>query len=297
MKPLNLTHLNGLRAVEAVARLGSLRAAAAELGVTVGAVSQQIARTEAALRQPLFLRSVEGMTPTAKGEDIVPLLRAGFAQIAAAVARIDPARENVLTVSVAPILASRWLVWALPDFTGSHPDIRLRIDASTALVDPNLSDVDLCIRVGRGDWPGVRAERLFTHRAGPVCHPDLARRITRPEDLAQVPIIREPHPMFSWDVWLGPLGLSSEILGAGPEFSDSSLCLDAAISGAGVFLAFEVVAAEALARGSLVTLPPGQVETGMAYWLVSAKDRAPTAAHTAFRRWLKARLARESFAR
>lgn len=295
MHPLNRIHLNGLRAVEAVARLGSLRAAAEELGVTAGAVSQQIARTEAALQQTLFRRHATGMELTPKGLEVAPLLRAAFAQLTAAVARASPERANTLTISVSPILASRWLIWRLPEFTAAHPGIRVRLDAETALVDPNLSDVDLCIRVGPGNYPGVRAERLFSQRAVPVAAPALAAAIAAPADLARVPIIREPRPMFGWEVWLGPLGLSPQILGEGPVFSDASLCLDAAISGAGVFLAFEVVAADALARGRLVALPPGAVDTGNSYWIVTAADRAPSPAQAAFRRWLKAALADSGF--
>jgi len=296
MLPLNRIHLNGLRAVEAVARLGSLRAAAQELGVSIGAVSQQVSRTEAALGQPLFQRLPGGMELTAKGAEIAPLLRGGFAQLAAAVARADPGRGNLLTISVAPILASRWLIWQLPDFQAAHPGVKVRLDADTALVDPGRSDVDVCIRVGRGGYAGVRAERLFPQRAVPVCAPALAARIQTPADLAHVPIIREPRPMFGWEIWLAPLGLSPDMLGDGPEFSDASLCLDAAISGAGVFLAFEVVAEHALARGNLVALAPGMVETGLSYWLITAEDRSLSPAEQSFRRWLKARLAASGFA-
>jgi len=295
MLPLNRIPLNGLRAVETVARLGSLRAAAAELGVTIGAVSQQVSRTEAALGQHLFLRKADGMELTAKGAEIAPLLRGGFAQLATAVARADPERDNVLTISVPPILASRWLIWQLPDFQAAHPEVKVRLDADAALVDPNSSDVDICIRVGRGGYADLRAEHLFPQRAVPVCAPALAARIREPADLAHVPIIREPRPMFGWEVWLKPLGLSPDMLGDGPEFSDASLCLDSAISGGGVFLAFEVVANHALARGTLVALPPGMVMTGLSYWLVTAQNRSPSAAEQSFRRWLKARLATSGF--
>ncbi|WP_126978440.1 LysR substrate-binding domain-containing protein [Frigidibacter oleivorans] len=295
MQPLNRLHLSGLRAVEAVARLGSLRAAAAELGVTPGAVSQQVARTEAALGRALFLRQPEGMQLTEAGAEVAPLLRAGFGQIAAAVARLDPGRGDLLTVSVAPILASRWLIWRLPGFQRAHPEVKVRIEADVALADPDRSDVDLCIRVGRGPYPGLRAEPLFRQRVAAVCAPDLAARFAGPADLARLPVIREPAPMFGWEVWLAPQGLADLQLGEGPVFSDASLCLDAAISGAGVFLAFEVVAADALERGTLVALPPGFVGTDLHYWLVTSGTRRPGPAARAFALWLRAELARSGF--
>lgn len=295
MQNLNRIALSGLRALEAVHRLGSLRAAAAELRVTTGAVSQQIARTETALGLAIFERRPDGMRATPRGAQICALLSGGFAQLDAAVALADPAREGRLTISVAPILASRWLIWQLPDFSAAHPEVQVRLDASTRLVDPATGDVDLCIRVGPGGWPGVRAEHLFDQRACPVCSPGLAERLRAPEDLAHLPIIREPAPMFNWDFWLAPAGLPPTILPDGPVFSDASLCLDAAVSGAGVFLAFEVLAAHALATGQLVAPLGGPRPTGLAYWLVTAPDRAPSAAQAAFRRWVKARLAAAGF--
>jgi DNA-binding transcriptional LysR family regulator len=295
MQNLNRIALTGLRAAEAVHRLGSLRAAAEELRVSVGAVSQQVARTEAGLGITLFERHPSGMRATPRGREICALLSTGFSQLDAAVALADPARARRLTISVAPILASRWLIWQLPDFSAAHPDIQVRIDAGTRLVDPATSDVDLAIRVGPGGWPGLRAERLFDQRACPVCSPALAARIRRPADLAHVPIIREPSPMFDWEFWLTPLGLGAEMLGDGPVFSDASLCLDAAVSGAGVFLAFEVLAAHALETGQLVAPLGPPRPTGLAYWLVTAPDRAPSPAQAAFRRWLKARLAAAGF--
>jgi LysR family glycine cleavage system transcriptional activator len=297
MPHLNAIPLGSLRAVEVVARNGSLRAAADELGVTPGAVSQQVARAEAALGRALFTRHVTGMSLTEFGAEVAPLLQSGFAQLAEAVRRAAPRRDDSLTISVAPIFASRWLIWELPDFHASAPGIRVRLDSEVGLVDPGRSDVDVSLRVGRGDYPGVRAERLFPHRAMAVCTPDLAARIRSPADLAHVPVIRESRSMFGWDIWLRPLGLTIDNLGDGPVFSDASLCLDAAISGAGVFMAFEVVAHHALRHGQLVALPPGEIETGLAYWLITAENRSPGPALTAFRRWLKARLVASGFAR
>lgn len=293
MRNLTRVHLSGLRAVEAAGRLGGLRAAAEELGVTVGAVSQQILKTEEQLGRPLFERRPRGLEPTPFGAAVCERLTAGFAEISAAVALADRRREDVLTVSVAPVLASKWLVWRLDRFTKAHPEIRVRIDASLALVDLAGSDVDVCVRVGRGDWLGVRAERLIDQLVFPVCAPALAARLERPADLARVPVLRETQGMFSWDVWLGPNGLSADALGEGPVYSDASLCLDAAIAGQGVFLAWETLAADALAFGRLVAPFPDRYPTGISYWFVTPRTGAPSRAVRAFKDWLAAEL-RES---
>ncbi|MCR8724316.1 LysR substrate-binding domain-containing protein [Frigidibacter sp. ROC022] len=292
MESLNSLPLNALRAVAAVAREGSLSGAARALNVTPGAVSQQVARAEASLALRLFDRRPDGMVPTPMGAEVCKLLASGFDQIATAVTRARDSHDRVLTISVAPIFAARWLIWRLPAFNRQHPDIRVRLDNQLALVDPNNSDVDFAIRIGRGVYPGATVEHLLTQYVIPVCAASVAERLKVPADLAHVPIIREPRPQFGWEVWLGPEGLSPSILGAGPDYPDASLCFDAAMTGAGVFLSFETLCREALDRGQIIAPFPRQHPSGLSYWLVSARDRSLSEPQRAFRRWLKAEIAR-----
>ena len=289
--PLNRIPLQSLRAVEAVARLGSLRAAAEDMGVTPGAVSQQVIRAERILGRPLFDRTPAGMVPAAAAAEALSLLRRGFADLAAAVARAAPDRDESLTVSVAPILAARWLIWRLPRFRAAHPGIRVRIDAELGLVDPGWGEVDLCVRVGRGNWPDVRAEKLAPQVIFPVCAPEMARLIADHADLARVPIIRETKANFGWEDWLGPEGRPEVVPGDGPLFSDAQLCLDAAISGEGVFLSFESLAADPLARGVLAEPFRGRHATGNAYWLVAPAEGPVRRPVRAFSDWLRAEFA------
>lgn len=288
--PLNRVPLQSLRAVEAVARLGSLRAAAEDLGVTPGAVSQQVIRAEQVLGRALFDRLPSGMVPSGPSAEVLQLLRRGFADLSAAVARAAPQGEDCLTVSVAPILASRWLIWRLPRFRAAHPTIRVRIDADLALVDPG-TEVDLCVRVGRGHWPGVRAEQLARQVIFPVCSPEMAERLRDHADLARVPIIRETRANFGWEDWLGPEGRLDVVPGDGPLFSDAQLCLDAAISGEGVFLAFESLAADPLALGRLAEPFRGRHATPNAYWIVTPADGSLRRPVRAFTDWLRAEFA------
>lgn len=291
MDSLRRTHLNGLRAVEAVARLGSLSAAAAELDVSPGAISQQVARCEASLGRTLFDRRPGGMVPVAGMQDVFRRLTEGFGHLAAAVDLTQRDRSQVLTVSVAPIFAARWLIWRLPDFTRAHPDLRVRIDSSVGLVDPNVGDVDFAIRIGRGGYPGVECEWLLDQLVSPVCSAAWAEKLQSPADLAHVPIIREPRAMFGWDTWLDPEGLPHDLPGDGPEFSEASLCLDAAMAGAGVFLAFETLCRDSLDRGQIVAPFRRFHPTGLSYWLISARDRSLSGPQRQFRTWLKTVLA------
>lgn len=287
MSTLSRISLPALRAVEAVARLGSLSLAAGELGVSPGAVSQQILKAEAQLGRALFDRTPHGMVLTPLGHEVAAHLTEGFAALRRGVLVAGRSRNDAITVSVAPVFAAKWLVRRLGDFAERHPDVRVRIDASTAAVVPRTGEVDACIRVGRGDWPGVRAEEVRPQRAFPVCSPGVAATLTELSDLTGVPIIRgQSAGLFDWEVWLQPNGLSASQLAQGPVFSDASLCLDAAIAGQGVFLAMETLVEDALAMGQLVAPYPGRFPTGVSYWFVEPSDGRRSAPVTAFRAWL-----------
>lgn len=291
MKNLNRVHLSGLRAVEAVGRLGSLAAAADELGVTAGAVSQQVQRTEEALGRTLFSREAKGLRLTPLGRDICSRLTAGMTELSRAVALADRHSQDSLTISIAPIFASKWLVWKLDDFRKTDPGVRVRMDADVGLVDPNTADVDACIRVGKGGYPGVKSEWILDQEVFPLCHPRLAELLKTPADLAKVPIVRDRYAMFSWDVWLKPNGLDAAILGEGPVYSDGALCLDAAIAGQGVFLGWEPLASHALSSGQVVAPFPDRYPTGDSYWFVTAETPRANPHVSRFRDWLKTELA------
>jgi LysR family glycine cleavage system transcriptional activator len=201
MTGLNAVHLNGLRAVEAVARCGSLLKAADELGVSPSAVSQQVGRTEKQIGRTLFARTREGLAPTEFGNLFAARLAAGFRELARAVALADDSAAHTLVASVAPAFASRWLVPRLSRFYARHPELALRIDATTRLVDFSRSDVDLAIRMGDGQWPGAQAELLLALEIFPVCAPAIAKRLKTIADLAKEWAICDENSMFTWDRW------------------------------------------------------------------------------------------------
>ena len=290
MKNLNRIHLSALRAVEAVGRLGTLRTAADELGVTAGAVSQQVQNAERQLGRTLFERQPRGLKKTVLGEEVCRRLTAAMAELSAAVQLAEADREETLTISVPPVLAEKWLVKRLSRFRRKHPDIRVRLDASLSFVDPGRSDVDICIRFGHGDWPGVRAEKLLDQLVFPLCSPTLAEGLEKPEDIANHPVIYDPDAMFEWDVWLAPNGLTAEVLNEGPVLSNASLCVDGAVAGLGIFLGWEPMATDAMHAGQLVAPFPDRHPTGMAYWLVEAEHERSSTSARAFADWLRGEL-------
>ena len=289
---LNSFHLNGLRAVETVARTGSLQKAATELGVSPSAVSQQIGRTEKQLGRPIFIRTAAGLVPTEFGAIFTARLSAGFGELARAVACARDDTSNTLIISVAPAFASRWLVPRLGRFHALHPEIRLRIDASTALVDLNHSDVQAAIRMGNGTWPGTKAELLLAQEVFPVCAPALAKTLKTPADIADHPVIADESTMISWSAWFKAAGVADVALSTiGPSFSDPILGIDAAIGGQGVALAWQLLVADALADGRLVAPFGVKAASGLGYYLVTSAEGRDSRKLPAFKRWLRDEIA------
>lgn len=291
MKALNRIHLNGLRAAEAAGRLGSFPAAAAECGVTVGAISQHILKLERQMGRTLFERTGRGVVPTASGMAFLAQLSRGMAELDGAVARGLRNDPDTLTLSVAPVFAAKWLVPRLARFGRLHSQIRVRLEATTTLADLDSEDVDLAIRVGPGDWPRVEARLLLPQEVFPVAAPVLAAKLKMPEDLSRVPIVRDFHSNIPWSLWLDQFNISESSLPDGSSFTDASLCLDAAIAGQGVMLAWDTLAMDALADKRLVAPFEHRATTGLGYWLIRSRERRPTQAMRKFSDWLMAELA------
>lgn len=281
--------LNALRAIEIVGRSGHLRAAADELGVTVGAVSQHLKRAEERLGFVLFERTSQGMRPTEALAAALPHLSTGFNALIDAVALLDQGHRCLLTISVPPAFAARWLVPRLGRFTRDNPEIEIRFAASAQLVDLNHSDIDCAIRLGRGNWPGLELERLLPQPFFPVATPQWLKRLGTPADLGQVPVLQDEGTMVSWADWFAAVGEPMPIL-AGPRFSDPLLALEAALAGQGVMLGWEAVVADALASGRLVRPFEEKVFSGLFYWFVSSERTSRKRPVRIFRDWLKRQL-------
>ncbi len=293
MKNLNRFHLNGLKAVEAIGRLGSLPKAADELGVSVSAVSQQLIRTEEQIGKTIFDRTRAGLVPTPFGRSLLPGLEDGFQHLSRAVALADGADETLL-LSVAPTFASKWLVPRLGRLRAAHPDLKIRIDPSPGILDLKNSDIDLAIRLGSGNWCDGECDCLLPQRMFPVCTPAFAKRLRTPADIFSQPIICYENPMFSWDEWQAATGLGGPLPFDGPTFSDPWLGLEATISGQGIMLAWDLFVEDALADGRLVAPFPMRVPSPIAYWLVSPKNRKPTRQVQNFQHWIRAETAQEN---
>jgi len=281
-----------VRAFEACARLGSTVAAASELGVTHGAVSKQLALLEAWLEVALFDRSGVRLAPTAAGARYAATLGRVFELLETATRDVTGAdgAAGVVRVSTTPSFAALWLVPRLPTFRALHPDTEVWVSGTKALVSLGAEGAaDVALRMGRGPWPGVRAEPLMSDHLVVVCTPSLAARLRRPADLARATLLHDQDPRAAWSDWLEAADLGRPAWGErGPRLADGALLLQAAAVGQGVALAYGKLAASYLEDRRLVQPFGPTVALGPTYWLISPVRGTPaTRASRTFAAWIR----------
>lgn len=284
--PDRLPPFAALRMFEAAARHPNFSAAAAELHVTPGAISRQVAELEDRLGVVLFVRGARRAQLTAAGAQLAERLRVAFGLLHEAVRGVERANEGRVVVALLPSFASRWLLPRLPAFAAAHPGIDVDLRPSREVVDLERNGIDLAIRYGRGRWPRMHAAKLLGERVFPVCTPELARR-HRPrtlDDVLSMPLIHDLD--FPWSHLLEHRGLRVPRRLPGIRVDDSSIALQAAERGQGVLLARSVLVADAIDAGRLVRLLRASAPCEFAYYVAWPRGRTLSAAAEAFREWL-----------
>lgn len=283
-----LPSLNGLRVFEVVTRHLNFRLAAEELGVTQGAVAQQIRGLEAELGLKLFERHPRTLALTEAGRSYVANIRRAFELIAEATETLKPEPRH-LTISVTPTFASKWLIPRLPDFTATHPDIDLRIVATDRISNFQTDSVDLAIRQGRPSFgPGLNAELLVEQVIVAVGSPLLIEKLGPPEEsgnLARYALLHDAHNF--WPQFLErafPNGAPAPAKNI--RFNQTSLAIDAAVAGQGLTLAALFFVEENITAGRLIRPFMSELRPGSDFYLVSPrKPRHPTSV-AELRNWL-----------
>lgn len=285
----NLPSLNALRAFEAAARHLSFKEAGRELFVTPGAVSQQVKALEKELGTQLFRRLTRQIVLTEAGQSLMPKVRQAFQLIATSVEGLRPGeRGSTLTISTFPAFAAKWLLPRLGSFTENHPDIDVRIGATPEMVDFTREEVDVAIRNGQGEYPGLRSDLLIHADLFPVCSPEMMRGphpLREPSDLKHHPLLINRQGA-EWELWLRAHGVKGIDLTHGTRFSDNYLVVEAAILGQGVGVCHGPIVEDDLAAGRLVRPFPQTTPDLFAYYLVCPRERSEDPKIVAFRDWI-----------
>lgn len=292
-----LPSLNALRAFETAARHLSLARAAEELHVTPAAVSHQIKALETDLGTPLFRRVGRDLLLTDAAQAALPALRAAFDSLTEATRRLREASDgHIITVSAAPSFASSWLLPRLERFREVYPDYDVRLDASARLVDFARDSVDIAVRYGSGDWPGLDVTPLFDDVIFPVCSPalrDSNQPLRSPDDLARHRLLHyewhtETGTRPDWKMWLMAAGATAVDPNRGPRFTALGMAVQAAVEGHGVALGSHAICQGHLAAGRLVKPFDFEMKLEFSYFVAVPPANLARRPVAAFRDWLMA---------
>jgi LysR family glycine cleavage system transcriptional activator len=268
----SLPPLEALQAVLAAASTGSFSAAAELLDITHGAISRRVAAVELWAGAVIFERHGRGVRPTLEGQRLMARIEQALVMLEdTRLAGASDVEPDTVRVGVVQSFARLWLVPHLRELEGTPRDVRIEPEIDDRHM--TLSDARIAIRLGRGDWPGVHATRLFSETLRPYASAAVAERIrpdAAPADLLGHPLIHDASDA-NWRVWLGQSGLEQRARDR--TLPGYDLTLLAAAGGHGIVLARDPYGRDLRERLGLVPVSDRSVTNPQAFHLVVAPGR------------------------
>lgn len=267
--------MGSLVVFEAVGRLENLTLAARELGMTQPAVSYQIKRMEERLGVNLFIRKARGVELQPDGAILFKAIRTGLSGIDDAIQQIKQRqRRPGLRITTDYGFAAFWLMPRVARFRGLHPDIDVRITASSMLQPADQRDTDVTILFGaHGDFTRD-ATAFLKEKVVPVCSPTFLEKhgpFPDGKGLGTAALLHldtlQGDRWFTWETWLNEIGQDIAEDHKGLVFNTYNLVLEAAIAHQGVALGWHGLIDGAVKRGQLVEACNVTLGSEKGYWL------------------------------
>ncbi len=281
-----LPSLTGLRGFEAAARRLSFTGAASELNVTQTAISHQVKTLESQLGVKLFNRSGKLVSLTEAGKKLFPATSESFDTIENVVHQIRAdSLSRVVTVSVTPSFASKWLIQRLGRFWGAYPDIQLNIHHTLELANFTTDGVDIAIRGGIGDWPGLATKLQLPLDLSPICHPSVLEGkypLKTPSDLKHHILLHEDN-YDDWTLWLETAAVNDVDPHSGNVMNDSNSLGIAVENCQGIALGRLSLIESDLKSGKIVKPFDIDIKSNFCYYLVCPHEKLGNPGVQAFR--------------
>jgi len=265
-----------LRAFDVAARNLNLTAAAEEMNVTHAAVSRQVKQLEERLGVQLFERLPRGLKLTVHGALLAEGTREAFDRLATAIEDVSaPAVRRKLSISTFSSLATRWLMPRVQAFSTLFPETDLRVSTSARLVDFSREDVDIALRFGGGQYPGLHVRPMFKPKEIVVAAPSLLKRGPPVKTFADL----QGHTLLhddsyrTWTHWLEVVGAKSVNPRRGIICGDRNSMLSATLEGQGIGITSDIFAANELKSGRLVKVFDAEVSATFGIYAVCLPRR------------------------
>lgn len=291
-----LPSLNALRAFETAARYMSFKEAAFELNVSASAVGHLVSDLEAFFGTRLFLREHRKLALTTAGQSLAPGLTTAFDHLRGAVRAFQSGlQERPITISVEPTFGLHCLIPKLESFRVLHPEISVRIEPNAMLADPRVDDVDLCIRYGYGDYPGLQVDVLAgDEEIAAVCSPKLLEGehpLRTVDDIQFHTLIDRSVNRFyqlrtDWRLWFKAAGRDKVICKDRIVVNLENYAIMSAIQGHGITLVNTMMIADELQAGQLVKPFDVSFRVDIGYYLITSPWQVADQRIQAFRDWL-----------
>lgn len=232
-----LPPLNTLRLFEESARFGSVKDAAKQLRLTPSAISHGVIALEEWLGLPLFERTVRGLVLAKAGQEYLPVITRALDSLSTASDHISGRYpDDLLTISAAPTIASRWLLPRLLTFRERYPSLRIKIDTSHFKVDLSEGEVDVAIRLGKEEASGLVSDFIFREQLQPVCSPSSIYRFCNLLDIDEAPLLHVITASAEWTAWAKHALRAPPDRSKGLYFDAIYMAFEAAAQGLGVAL-------------------------------------------------------------
>lgn len=288
-----LPPLTAIEAFVAVARLGSIKAAATELALSAPALSRRIQTLERFLGRPLFDRRHQAMTPNADGDRLLAAIAPALDSLSDAVESMTSGGEVLrLRLGVLPLFASQRLFPRLAQLRAARPELRLDVDTGSNAISRLGEGLDAVIVLAREVDPTLYAERLDRNKVYAIGARTLvegADPLLRPEQLADHSVLLHRDMADNFTAWRQSAGIAEVEPKAVDHFDSGALMLEAAAQGLGVAFMLESHFNDAN-DPRLVRLFELEVESPYSYWFVCRPRALQTKPVRIFRDWLIATL-------
>lgn len=283
-----LPSLPALRVFAIAGRLLSFTRAAAELHVTPAAISHQIRVLEEQLGQKLFVRTTRTLALTEAGRGLWPAAHGAFATLERGIAELRRSR-SLLTITTTPFFSARWLAPRLGRFATLHPDIEVTIRHTTAVLDLDAEGIDVAIRGGNGNWPGLAVQAISRTVLTPIASPAYKARLRldEPGDIARATLLHD-DTRGDWAEWLTIARCDPGQAESGPVFDDEHVLLAAVRDGQGVALAMRELVEQDFDDGTLMPVLNLSIGSEWGYYLVHRPEAAALRKVALFRAFILA---------
>lgn len=285
-----LPSLRALQTFRYAARELSFKSAAEAMNISQAAVSTHIRGLEEFLGLKLFVRLTREVKLTHEGRALSGYVESGFQELERGIALFSPDTDpGRLTVTTVPSFASRWLVPRIDSFQRAHPDIQLSLQPTLQLVNFQGDGVDLAIRFGAGNYPGLESRPLLEEKLLPVCHSRLVGSDSMtPESLAGLPwLIDESMDMErSWVEFQEKLGIKIPESAVALRVTEGTALVEAVLAGRGIALMRYSLVSDLLKSGLLLSPVDVSVPAEYQYYLVAPEAKFRTDKVRAFVSWI-----------